>query len=180
MAASSSIRFIAEIEDVDGLFPPEIEISIYRIIQEALNNIVKHSKATQSRVLVTSNGETLDLAIEDNGCGFTPSDGRGAEQSGKGFGLLGIAERVRMLGGRVVIRVLPRPRLYNPNLVENANDDMNKIRIVIADDHPIFSQGLRQILLADTGIRTCCRGSGWRNSPTTHRAKAPGRRRARY
>ena len=107
VAASSDIRFSAEINHVDGLFPQEIEISIYRIVQEALNNAVKHSQATQGRVLVTSNAETLDLLIEDNGRGFTPPDGRAAQQSHKGFGLLGIAERVRMLGGRVVIESAP-------------------------------------------------------------------------
>jgi signal transduction histidine kinase len=107
VAASSDIRFSAEINLVDGLFPQEIEISIYRIVQEALNNTIKHSKATQGRVLVTSNAETLDLLIEDNGRGFTLPDGRAAQQSHKGFGLLGIAERVRMLGGRVVIESAP-------------------------------------------------------------------------
>ncbi len=107
VAASSNIRFLAEINHVDGLFPQEIEISIYRIVQEALNNIIKHSEATQGRVLVTSSEETLDLLIEDNGRGFTPPDGRTPQPSHKGFGLLGIAERVRMLGGRVVIQSDP-------------------------------------------------------------------------
>jgi signal transduction histidine kinase/ligand-binding sensor domain-containing protein len=107
VAGASEIGFRAEIDNVDGLFSQEMEISIYRIVQEALNNTVKHSQATQGRVLVTSNAETLNLIIEDNGCGFTPPEGRAAQQSHKGFGLLGIAERVRMLGGRVVIESAP-------------------------------------------------------------------------
>lgn len=107
MAASSNIRFATEIDEVDGLFSQEIEISIYRIVQEALNNTVKHSQATEGRVLVTTNPETLDLLIEDNGRGFTPRDGSIPQQSHKGFGLLGIAERVRMLGGRAVIQSAP-------------------------------------------------------------------------
>ncbi len=89
------------------MFSQEVEISIYRIVQEALNNIVKHSQATEGRVLVSSNSGTLDLLIEDNGRGFTPPDGSAPQQSQKGFGLLGIAERVRMLGGRVVIASAP-------------------------------------------------------------------------
>ena len=107
VAASSNIRFAAEIGDVDGLFSQEVEISIYRIVQEALNNTIKHSQATEGRVLVRSNSGTLDLRIEDNGRGFTAPDGRIPQPSHKGFGLLGIAERVRMLGGRMVIQSAP-------------------------------------------------------------------------
>jgi len=107
VAASSNIRLSAEIDDVDGLFSQETEISIYRIVQEALNNTVKHSQATKGRVLVSSNSGTLDLLIEDNGRGFTPPDGSIPQQSQQGFGLLGIAERVRMLGGRVAIQSAP-------------------------------------------------------------------------
>jgi signal transduction histidine kinase len=107
VAASSNVRFAAEIEDVDGLFSQEVEISIYRIVQEALNNTVKHSRANTGRVLVTNNSETVDLTIQDNECGFTPPDVRLPQQVHKGFGLLGIAERVRMLGGRLVIESAP-------------------------------------------------------------------------
>ena len=107
VSASSNIRFSTEIESVDGLFSQEVEISIYRIVQEALNNIVKHSQATEGRVLVRSNAGTLDLLIEDNGRGFTPAEGSAPQQSQQGFGLVGIAERARMLGGRVGIDSAP-------------------------------------------------------------------------
>jgi signal transduction histidine kinase len=107
VAASSDILFAAEIEDVDGMFPEEVEISIYRIVQEALNNAVKHSQATEGRILMTNNLGTVDLKIEDNGRGFIPPDGRVPQPSQKGFGLMGIGERVRMLGGRVVIQSAP-------------------------------------------------------------------------
>ncbi len=107
VGASSNIRFSTEIEDVDGLFSQEVEISIYRIVQEALNNTVKHSQATEGRVLVSGNSGTLGLLIADNGRGFTPPDGSAPQESHNGFGLLGIAERVRMLGGWVVIESAP-------------------------------------------------------------------------
>ena len=105
--ASSNIRVAGKIEDVDGLFSQEVEISIYRIVQEALNNTIKHSQASEGSVLVTSNSVTLNLLIEDNGRGFTVPDGRTQQENLKGFGLLGIAERVRMLGGTVVIQSAP-------------------------------------------------------------------------
>jgi len=107
VAVSSNIRFTIEIDELDGMFPQEVEISIYRIVQEALNNTVKHSQATTGRVFVSSNSGMLDLLIEDNGRGFMPPDNRVPQQSHQGFGLLGIAERVRMLGGRVVIQSAP-------------------------------------------------------------------------
>lgn len=105
--ASSNIRVAGKIEDVDSLFSQEVEISIYRIVQEALNNTIKHSQASEGYVLVTSNSGTLHLMIEDNGRGFTPPETRTQQESLKGFGLLGIAERVRMLGGTVVIQSAP-------------------------------------------------------------------------
>ncbi len=107
VAASSGIRFVTEIGDVDGLFPQDVEISIYRIVQEALNNMLKHSQATEGWVLAANHSGTLSLTIGDNGRGFTPADGRESQQHSKGFGLVGIAERVRMLGGRVVIQSAP-------------------------------------------------------------------------
>jgi signal transduction histidine kinase len=105
--ASSNIRVAGKVEDVDGLFSQEVETSIYRIVQEALNNTIKHSQASEGSVLVASNSGTIHLLIEDNGRGFTPPDNRTQPESLKGFGLLGIAERVRMLGGTVAIQSAP-------------------------------------------------------------------------
>ncbi len=62
VAASSHIQFRAEIDEVNGLFPQEVEISIYRIVQEALNNTIKHSQATEGRVLVTKRGGSSEPA----------------------------------------------------------------------------------------------------------------------
>jgi signal transduction histidine kinase/ligand-binding sensor domain-containing protein len=105
--ASSAIRFTAEVERVNGAFPKDVEISIYRIVQEGLNNIVRHSQATEARVLVKRTAGLVKLTIQDNGRGFTPPDGPTAEPGRGGFGLLGIAERTRMLGGQVVIQSAP-------------------------------------------------------------------------
>lgn len=107
VAASSGIRFVTEIGNVDGLFPQDVEISICRIVQEALNNMLKHSQATEGWVLAVNNSGTLSLTIGDNGLGSTPPDSRESQQDSKGLGLLGIAERVRMLGGRVILQSAP-------------------------------------------------------------------------
>jgi signal transduction histidine kinase/ligand-binding sensor domain-containing protein len=107
VAASSGIPFTAEVASMDGSFSKEVEISIYRIVQEALNNTVRHSHATQASVRAAHKLELTELIIEDNGCGFTPAGARTAEQGRHGFGLRGIAERVRMLGGELKIQSAP-------------------------------------------------------------------------
>ncbi len=103
---ASGISFTIEVEPVDNLLPSEIELSLYRIAQECLNNIVKHSTATAATFRVERDARSLTLTIDDNGRGFSPETLM-ADTSRRGFGLLGIAERVRMLGGIYSLRSAP-------------------------------------------------------------------------
>jgi signal transduction histidine kinase/ligand-binding sensor domain-containing protein len=103
VAASSKIEFTSTIDSIDGLFSPEAEINIYRMVQESLNNIVKHSGASTAKIVVERNNHQVDIKIQDNGRGFNPDKTNNSERRG-GFGLKGIAERARMLGARVVIQ----------------------------------------------------------------------------
>ena len=100
VAGSSEINFTARIASVDGAFAPDAEMSIYRICQESLNNIVRHSQASEANICLDRHDDRVDIVIGDNGRGFSPAENRGPEPGNGGFGLLGIAERVRMLGGR--------------------------------------------------------------------------------
>jgi len=78
---------------------PENEVMLFRIVQEALNNIVKHSRANMAWVNLEFSGKKLDLLVRDNGCGFqVPEDTTVLTGSGK-LGLAGIHERVISLGG---------------------------------------------------------------------------------
>jgi signal transduction histidine kinase len=106
VAASSAIRFTAEVDRLDGAFDKDVELHIYRIVQEGLNNTVRHSQATEACVLVTQREGWVKLTIQDNGRGFT-APGRPPEPGRNGFGLIGIAERARMLGGQVAIQSAP-------------------------------------------------------------------------
>ena len=76
---------------------PEIETTIYRVVQEALNNVVKHAEADHARIAVTETNGTVAITIED--------DGRGIQDSGdrSGFGLLGMRERIALVGGELKI-----------------------------------------------------------------------------
>jgi signal transduction histidine kinase/ligand-binding sensor domain-containing protein len=107
LEASSSIHFFAELADVDGLFSKEGEIVVYRILQEALNNTIRHSGATQVRIIIVRTINEVELTIRDNGKGFDPQAIRFRTPGRSGFGLFGIAERVRMLQGQMDIQSAP-------------------------------------------------------------------------
>jgi signal transduction histidine kinase len=80
---------------------PEIETAIYRIVQEALTNAVKHGNARRAVVEVREDAATVVLSVRDNGAGFDPSHER------NGFGLIGMGERVELLGGDLAIESEP-------------------------------------------------------------------------
>jgi PAS domain S-box-containing protein len=84
----------------DARLPPETEILMYRVAQEALNNIVKHARATQVDIVLERTSEHLSLIIEDDGVGFDPSDAKTARD---GLGLLGMRERAALVGADVQI-----------------------------------------------------------------------------
>jgi signal transduction histidine kinase len=110
VAESSGMVINGDLDDVDGMFPPEQEITIYRIIQESVNNVIKHASAREARVAVRSHEHHVEITIRDDGQGFasatsaTPAAGAAA---GGGFGLKGLAERVQMLGGTHTIDSAP-------------------------------------------------------------------------
>jgi signal transduction histidine kinase len=84
--------------------PIKVEEELYRIAQEGLNNVVKHAEASQVRIHLKYDENTVSLEMIDDGKGFEPED---AHQSG-GFGLQGIKERVQQLGGTLKIESAPR------------------------------------------------------------------------
>ncbi len=102
--AASEIDFTAEIGDIDDYFPKDAEINFYRIVQECVNNIIKHSGATEAFVKIKCSVKTLELEISDDGKGFSLTH---PESKTGGFGLIGIAERAELLGGRVEIKSAP-------------------------------------------------------------------------
>jgi signal transduction histidine kinase/ligand-binding sensor domain-containing protein len=99
----SAIDFFWEMDVIDGFFPQEDEINFYRIVQECVNNIVKHSGASRASVKIERDDEGLRLSIRDNGKGFEPSLVALKRASQSGFGLAGINERARILGGKLAI-----------------------------------------------------------------------------
>jgi signal transduction histidine kinase len=87
----------------DERLSPEIEVSVYRIVQEALTNIVRHAHATRVDLLLQRTDTHVVLTVEDDGVGFDPE----AATYGSHLGLAGMRERCEMLGGKLVIESIP-------------------------------------------------------------------------
>jgi signal transduction histidine kinase len=101
------IVFASHVDDVDGLFDNDSEIHLYRILQEALNNVVKHSGATEATAVVRKESNSVVLVVRDNGRGVNGELANGTELSRAGFGLSGIDERARILRGKALFDSRP-------------------------------------------------------------------------
>ncbi|UNB51317.1 GAF domain-containing sensor histidine kinase [Mycolicibacterium sp. YH-1] len=100
-----------DVDLADTRLPDHIEIALYRIAQECLQNVVKHAEASNARLTFVVNsdesGDTARLEIVDNGVGFdTFENPLGGDEMG-GYGLLSMAERAEIVGGRLNIRSRP-------------------------------------------------------------------------
>ncbi len=99
LAESTTIVFHAELDDLDGALRPEFEIHFYRVVQESLSNVVKHSRATVATIRANRENGSLRLVITDDGCGFAAASAEADLAAGAGLG--NITERVHTLGGEV-------------------------------------------------------------------------------
>lgn len=90
--------FSSSVKDLH--FSPEVEINLYRIVQEALNNVHKYSNARKAEVMLEKRKGQLVLIIADDGVGFNPENMGGSD---KGIGLIGMKERASLIGGEFEI-----------------------------------------------------------------------------
>jgi PAS domain S-box-containing protein len=86
---------------LDDRLPSETETALYRIAQEALTNVAKHSQAKNVEVILERRADHVLLIVEDDGVGFDPGGAAGA--AGQGFGLLGMRERAGLIGATLQI-----------------------------------------------------------------------------
>ncbi|MFO7445227.1 MAG: two-component regulator propeller domain-containing protein [Ignavibacteriaceae bacterium] len=102
VAESSAINFELQCDDIDDLVAKEKEINIYRILQEALNNIIKHSDAANAQLSFLKKDDNLIISISDDGKGFNGIIDREGDGL-SGYGLTGIQERVKILNGKLFL-----------------------------------------------------------------------------
>ena len=105
--APLGIAFRCEIEGLDERLPVEVETAVFRVVQEALMNVVRHAGAETVLVQMERRNHRLEIEVEDDGRGFDPASVTTPDSSGRGLGLLGIHERVELLGGKVTIDSAP-------------------------------------------------------------------------
>ncbi|WP_206074021.1 tetratricopeptide repeat-containing sensor histidine kinase [Marixanthomonas spongiae] len=98
---NTTLFISSEIENIDNLFTKEQEVNIYRIVQETLNNILKHAKAEACKVMVKKLTGNVIISIKDNGIGF---DFPEKYQNVKSLGLKTLLERTRFLNGQMKVK----------------------------------------------------------------------------
>jgi signal transduction histidine kinase len=102
-AAATGLRIVSQIDldyergRADTRPEPELEAAIYRLVQEALTNVVKHADAAEVSVSLREDGDVIRIEIEDDGKGFDTA------VPSSGFGLLGMRERLALVGGSLSI-----------------------------------------------------------------------------
>lgn len=97
--ANTNIFFTQEIENIDGMISKESSLHLYRVIQEALNNMLKHADAKAASVVIEKNGSTIETVIADNGKGFDFSD-----TIKDSLGMKTLLERAKMLNSKIDIQ----------------------------------------------------------------------------
>jgi len=110
-----ALEFSGALDDLTDLH----RTCIYRVVQEALTNCVRHARATAIRVVVSATADSLDVSVSDDGIGLDPT------RRASGFGLRGIEERVRELGGSVTL------------LSEAGQGAMLSIRLPVQQEQPL-------------------------------------------
>lgn len=92
-----------EVSGFDRRLPDDLETALFRIVQEAFNNVMKHARARQIKVIMKESEETLLAEISDDGVGFSLAEVQTGDVAGRGVGLIGMRERAELVGGHLTI-----------------------------------------------------------------------------
>lgn len=152
-----------------GSLPEDLTILLFEAVRELLFNTAKHANTPSASVIVRRIENFLELTISDQGVGFDPHNLPPAGESGRGFGLFSIGERVGLFGGRLEMKSAPgqgsqfvitvpitSAKLKSTVIAELPKEVVRKliptqapgkkIRILLADDHSVVRQGIANLL----------------------------------
>ena len=87
---------------------PVLELNLFRILQEAFNNIEKHAHAREVRLRIAFRGNSIILSIQDDGRGFDSKRGKAGKGKWRGIGLTNMRERAEFLGGTCTMESAPK------------------------------------------------------------------------
>ncbi|MBA7566326.1 hypothetical protein ES708_08017 [subsurface metagenome] len=107
MAKSQGIDAHTEVAGIEQTLPVETQLLLFRIAQEALNNIRRHAEASRAVVKLESGDNSIKMTVSDNGKGFEPPESMGDLASIGKLGLVGMQERARLLGGSLKVESEP-------------------------------------------------------------------------
>ena len=107
LAARSGTRIEFDVAPGVGRAPPGLNTTVFRVVQEAVGNALRHARATVVRVTLRDEDDALRLVVEDDGIGFDPAAVRHRARRGANLGLLGMTERVRNAGGAIELESRP-------------------------------------------------------------------------
>lgn len=105
--SGTGIGFQLDTSGLSNRLPAEVETALFRTFQEALHNVIRHSGATQVRIKLICEDGSLFAEVEDNGQGFAPETVQLDGSKPRGLGLMGMQERVGIVGGR--LQILSQP-----------------------------------------------------------------------
>jgi signal transduction histidine kinase len=100
--SNSGFQVTTDCDQAIGRLPDPVQLTIYRVVQESLNNAKNHSGTDAVRIELKKGDGELQLEIRDSGCGFDLKS-----SASRGFGLQGMMQRVRLLGGQCDIETKP-------------------------------------------------------------------------
>ncbi len=100
-ASATGLPIELQVRGVDQRFPPETEVTIYRVVQEAITNVARHAQATKVSVVLSQEGDRVRVVVTDDGRGFDQRTAmRGSQET---LGLFSMKERVVLLGGTLTV-----------------------------------------------------------------------------
>jgi signal transduction histidine kinase len=96
-----------ELTGLERRLPPQVETTVFRAVQEAVHNIERHADAATAVIQTTAKDGRLWIEVEDDGAGFDAGAFTVPDGDGRGWGLLGMRERVELLGGSMRVDSAP-------------------------------------------------------------------------
>jgi PAS domain S-box-containing protein len=157
------------------------ETALFRVVQESLTNVLRHSNSSKARIRIRLNDGTIRLSVDDEGQGISREAlTKISEGTASGVGTLGMRERLQQLGGTLKFRPRPKGTQVVATLpidksdwaiteeafsdaateqpsetAEAASAQTRKKRILIADDHEVTRQGIRSLLQDELDLEIC-------------------------
>ncbi len=104
---NSHISMSIHANDLTQRLPPDVEVVMFRILQESLHNVVRHAGARRALVRLACSAGVVEAEVSDDGSGFDLAEATAHPETGRGLGLLGMTERAGLLGGRVSVETAP-------------------------------------------------------------------------